>query len=129
LGLLGVAGCGPKLYPVRGRVTYKTDGKPLTQGMVVFQSEDNRITARGEIGRDGEYELGTYERGDGALPGKYRVLVAPKSDPNAVDKKPPKPPPIDPRFSDFMKSGLQCEVKPQDNNYPIEVARPGEVRR
>src|SRR6516165_3170592 len=95
--LLGVIGCGSKLYPARGTVTYP-DGSPVTEGSVVFESKDQEKTtmARGEIRSDGSFELGTFKPGDGARPGKYRVLVAPKSDPNAVDK-PAKKPPINPR--------------------------------
>ena len=127
--LLGAVGCGPRLYSVRGKVTFP-DGKPLTAGTVVFESQDeqNRIVARGEVQADGSYELSTYKPGDGALAGKYRVLVAPKSDPNAVDK-PATPPPFDPRYMDFKTSGLEIEVKPETSDYPIRVTRPGEKSR
>src|SRR5262245_19686421 len=113
--LLGTAGCGPKLYPVRGQVTYP-DGKPVPEGMVVFESTDKErpVTARGEIQPDGRVELGTHRPGYGALPGSYRVLVAPKADPNAVDK-PQKALPFDSRYSAFKTSGLVFEVKAQAN--------------
>jgi hypothetical protein len=120
--LLSAVGCGSRLYPVRGKVTY-ADGKPVTEGMVVFESKDqaNRITARGEIRADGSYELSTYQPGDGALPGKYQVLVAPKSDPNAVDK-PSRPPPFDLRYAEFKTSGLEFEVTAAGpNDFPIKV--------
>jgi hypothetical protein len=127
--LLGVVGCGPRLYPVRGRVTYP-DGKPVAEGMVVFEGQgpENRLTARGDVGADGRYELSTYKPGDGVLPGKYRVLVAPKSDPNAVDR-PSKPPPFDGRYTNFKTSGLEVEVEPGVSEYPIQVTRPGQRRR
>jgi hypothetical protein len=120
--LFAAVGCGPRLHPVRGTVTYD-DGKPVTEGLVVFESSDQEPAsmARGEIRADGSYELGTYRPGDGAKAGKYRVLVAPKSDPNAVDK--PKPPPFDPRFADFSTSGLEVEVKAGTNEFPIQVTR------
>jgi hypothetical protein len=116
-------GCGARLYPVHGRVTYP-DGKPLTEGMVVFesQSQEKPVTARGQIRGDGSYDLGTYKPGDGALPGKYRVLVAPKSDPNAVDK-PNKPPPFDPRYMEFSTSRLEFEIKAGLNEFPIKVTK------
>jgi hypothetical protein len=123
--LLGAAGCGPKLYSVRGKVTYP-DGAPVTEGLVVFESAGpgKAVTARGEVGPDGSYELGTYRTGDGAPTGKYRVLVAPKSDPNAVDG-PPRTPPFDPRYADFKTSGLEYEVTAGPNDYPIRVSPAG----
>jgi hypothetical protein len=122
--LLCAGGCGPKLHPVRGKVTFG-DGKPVTEGMVVFErkGEEKPVTARGEIEADGSYRLGTHAPGDGAPAGTYRVLVAPKSDPNAVDK-PAKPPPFDPRYADFRTSGLEFEVKADDpNDFPITVKK------
>jgi hypothetical protein len=122
--LLGTAGCGPRLYPVRGKVTLG-DGKPLTEGMVVFERKGEAkeaVTARGEIEADGSYRLGTHRPGDGAPAGTYRVLVAPKSDPNAVDR-PAQPPPFDPRYADFKTSGLEFEVTlGGPNDFPITVS-------
>src|SRR5689334_5976046 len=119
--LLGVIGCGPRLYPVRGKVTYP-DGKPLTEGMVVFESQgqEKPVTARGSIRSNGSYELSTFRPGDGALAGKYRVLVAPKVDPNAVDL-PSGPPPFDPRYANFDTSGLEYQVGAAPNDFPIQV--------
>jgi hypothetical protein len=122
--LLGVIGCGSKLYPTRGTVTY-ADGSPVTEGTVVFESKDQEkpITARGEIRSDGSFELGTYKPGDGALPGKYQALVTPKFDPNAVDK-PSKKPPIHPRFGEFKTSKLEFDVTTAGpNEFPIKVTR------
>jgi hypothetical protein len=120
--LAGAAGCGPKLCPVKGKVTYP-DGKPLTEGMVVFESkgQEKAVTARGEIQNDGSYRLGTHRLGDGAPPGKYQVLVAPKTDPNAVDRG-RRPLPFDERFTKFNTSGLEFEVTDSGpNDFPITV--------
>jgi hypothetical protein len=127
--LLGAAGCGPRLYPVHGTVTY-ADGRPVTEGMVVFESkgDDKPVTARGDIRADGSYELSTFKPGDGARPGKYQVLVAPKFDPNAVDG-PARPPPFDPRYADFRTSGLEVEVTAGTNDYPIHVTPAGKPPR
>jgi hypothetical protein len=120
VALLAV-GCGSGRYPVGGKVTYP-DGTPVTEGTVVFESKDGGkpVTARGAIGTDGSYTLGTLKPGDGVPAGWYKVLVAPKTDPNAVDR-PSKPPAVDPRYSEFSTSGLECEVKPGVNDYPITV--------
>jgi hypothetical protein len=122
--LLGVIGCGPKLYPVHGTVTYPDD-KPVTEGLVVFESKDREkpITARGEIQSNGSFDIGTFRPGDGALPGKYRVLVAPKLDPNAVDK-PNKKLPFNARYAEFKTSELEFTVTAAGpNEFPIKVTR------
>ena len=124
LPLLFIAGCGPALYHVHGKVAY-ADGTPLTEGMVVCESTDAQppLTARGEIQADGTFALSTHRPGDGLLPGRYRVLVAPKYDANAVDK-PARRPPFDPRFADFGTSGLEFEVKASGpNDLPITVTK------
>ena len=121
--LLGAAGCGPKYYTVRGKVTFP-DGTPLTEGMVVFESKGDAqpVMARGEIQSDGSYELGTVQPRDGVALGTYRVLVAPKADPNAVDKRQTTLP-FDARFMDFATSDLVFEVKAQANDFPITVTK------
>jgi hypothetical protein len=116
--LFGAAGCGPALYPAGGKVTYP-DGKPVTAGMVVFESkgQDRPVTARGEIQSDGSFRLSTHRPGDGVPPGKYRALVSPKYDPNAVDR-PAKAQPFVP------KSGLEFEVTAAGpNDFAIQVRR------
>ncbi len=127
LVLLAAAGCGPKLYPVRGKVTL-ADGQPVTEGMVVFERKGEAkeaVTARGEIQADGSYRLSTHRPGDGVPAGTYRVLVAPKFDPNAVDRA-PKPPPFDPRYAEFGTSGLEFEVKAGGpDEFPITVKKKG----
>jgi hypothetical protein len=117
------AGCGTRLYPVRGQVTYP-DGKALTEGIVVFESKDHEPTvmARGVIGPDGRYELSTYKPGDGVPAGKYRALVAPKNDPNAVDKA--SKPPFDPAYAAFQTSGLEFDVTAAGpNEFLIKVSK------
>jgi hypothetical protein len=119
---LGAAGCGASRYPVQGKVTFE-DGTPLTSGLVVFEKNEGetKVMARGEIGSDGSYRLGTSSPGDGAAPGKYRVLV---TVPEPIDAEQAKrTPDVDKRFMDFNTSGLECEVKAASNEYPIKVTR------
>jgi hypothetical protein len=122
--LATLAGCGPSMVPVRGKVAF-ADGTPLTEGMVVCESKDvHAVAVRGQIQADGSFELSTHMPGDGVMPGKYRVLVAPKYDANAVDR-PARQPPFDPRFADFATSGLELEVTAAGpNELPITLARP-----
>lgn len=81
VGGLSLTGCGgekpPPTVPVKGVVTFNET--PLESGVVTFQpvkgEAELQRPAIGEIGPGGSYELGTFETGDGALPGKYQVIV------------------------------------------------------
>jgi hypothetical protein len=115
-----IVGCGKGRYPVHGKVI-REDGVPISESMVVFESVDltPNITARADVDPDGSFELGTTQPGDGAPAGKYRVKVTPLlSNPD----EPTRAPRFDPRFSDFKTSGLEFEVKPGTNDFPIKVS-------
>ena len=125
--LLPLAGCGQKLHPVRGTVTLD-DGRPLSRGLVIFetQGEGPAVTARGEVKADGGYELSTYRPGDGVPPGRYRVLINPMDPSDVPDEQ--KKLPFDAKYVRFETSGLEYEVKPGPNEYPIRLDRPRKVR-
>jgi|SRR6516164_1493059 hypothetical protein len=131
LALLGSAGCSSRQFPVHGKVTLE-DGTPLTGGLVIFESRVPEgkipIMARGAIRADGSYELSTSKPGDGARPGKYRVIILPpQPDVDASSKV--RSPTFDRRYSDFTTSGLEFEVKAAANDILIQVARPGKGPR
>jgi len=116
LALAITAGCGRSgLYPVKGKVIFP-DGTPLTAGTVEFGpvDKDAMLAPRGEIKVDGTFQASTYAEGDGAPPGKYRVLVTP---PEQVDPGQPRPLPFDRRFSSYATSGLEYTVKPGRNEF------------
>src|SRR5262249_41979933 len=81
LAFVGAAGCGPgapKAPPVRGKVVFKEDGKPLTGGAVRFESAaEPKVVAWGEIQRNGTFSLTTYKEGDGAVAGEHQALIEP----------------------------------------------------
>jgi len=125
LACAGLAGCGgPSNAPVKGKVTFKETGKPLTAGVVIFQLvADASVQASGDLEPDGSYELGN-SRGMGALPGEYQVIVQPQTledNPNVL--------PIDPRYTTYRKSGLKFTVKPGPNEFNIVVERNPQRRR
>jgi hypothetical protein len=86
----------PDTYAVTGKVT-KT-GQPVAGATVTFvpQSADGRA-ASGMTDASGVYKLTTFESGDGALPGSYKVsitkfpaaetsgLTAPAENPSSAD--------------------------------------------
>ena len=120
--LCGMAGCGPGLYPVRGKVVYE-DGSPMPEGFVVAEMKegDEVVMMRGEIHPDGTFQLGTLRPGDGAHPGKYRVLVTGRARTPAEEHLPPV---IDTKFTSFETSGLSVEVQKAPNEYTFKVTRP-----
>jgi hypothetical protein len=75
--VIGAAGCaGGALKPVQG--TVKLDGQPLAGASVLFIAEDPAgRNATGFTDPSGTFRLSTYEPNDGALPGKYKVVVQP----------------------------------------------------
>ncbi len=73
-------GCGGsenvEVFPARGIVTF--DGKPMTGGgaiSLVPVASQNGKNAGGTINSDGTFVLTTYEDGDGAMAGSFRVII------------------------------------------------------
>ncbi|HXG09605.1 MAG TPA: hypothetical protein VNK04_07430 [Gemmataceae bacterium] len=110
------------MYPVEGRVVYR-DGTPFTQGLVVFEplEADVRVSAIGEIHKDGTFRLGTYSETDGVPEGRYRVLVVPPMPAGESSK----PLPIDVKYIRLETSPLEYTVVRGKNEVTFEVDRPG----
>jgi hypothetical protein len=117
------AGCG-KSGPVPVKGTVKLDGQPLAHASVMFISQDEGgKDATGTTDANGVFHLSTFKPGDGALKGKYKVVVQPtavaeggaaQSQEEAMQgsAKSPKPPSIivAPRFSQPDQTILVQEV-------------------
>jgi hypothetical protein len=121
---VGCADDRPRTAPVEGVVTYL--GKPVPNGTVVFVPESGP-SATGEIGPDGRYQLTTFTKGDGAVPGPHRVMIAALDDmkDRLPEDRSPLPPPIIPtRYSDYRASGLTADVQTTRNsiNFALEGA-------
>jgi len=77
------AGCGryrdqwteqrPKTVPVTGEVLYK--GAPLADAVVTFTNREAGRSATGTTDRNGRFRLTTFEKNDGAVPGKQEVSI------------------------------------------------------
>lgn len=86
--MLLAAGCGDNKFPVRpaqGKVV--CNGQPVTIGSVSFVpigepgTLETGKSASATIGQDGKFVLTTFNRFDGAIVGKHRVLYnAPEED-------------------------------------------------
>lgn len=117
------AGCGPRvtMVPVRGRVT--VDGKPLGAGSVMFQPQIGPA-ARGQIGPDGSFELGTDRPGDGVRAGPAAVRVTSVAAAAAVagQEQPAGKSTIPMRYADFTTSGITVTVAPGMEPVEIELS-------
>lgn len=70
--IFGCGPAGPELGQVRGTVSL--DGVPIKEGSIQFWPTNGR-PARGSIGKDGTYELTTFDKHDGAYVGQHRVTI------------------------------------------------------
>ena len=76
--LLATAGCGGGSGPVPVRGVVKLDGKPVANAAVTFVAQDpGGRDAHGSTDANGAFELSTHKPNDGALPGKYKVVITP----------------------------------------------------
>ena len=130
--LMLVCGCAddrPPAYPAGGTVT-QSNGKPLPGGWIEFQLAGDAMarTAKAEIQPDGRFELGTFAEADGAMEGKYRVIVMPPVPPFRDPRAQPGPPPdrsrypkIHPRYRKFESSDLTFSVTPEATQNRFEI--------
>lgn len=93
--LVSLAGCGNQgapTYPASGSVRINgeiPEGAQIVfhpQNQVDFDSQGARPT--GKVKADGSYELTTYEIGDGAPEGVYRVTIYWAENPDAFEPSP-----------------------------------------
>jgi hypothetical protein len=90
LATVAIVGCGGEVptdrtptYPASGTVTYK--GAPASGAVVTLVATDpDGRGATGKTDDSGKFTLMTYEPGDGAIPGKYRVKVVANALPAGV---------------------------------------------
>jgi hypothetical protein len=71
------SGCGsePKTIPIQGEATF--NGQPMTDGVVVYLPKEPGLArqASGRIMADGKFELTTFKKADGVVPGEYDIVV------------------------------------------------------
>jgi hypothetical protein len=112
---------------VDGKVTW-ADGSPATElagGQVIFESQEMRITARGEIGPDGKFKLRTSKEGDGAMVGEYDVAIVEHRVAIGGEGGPVAPQRLPDKYYDFKTSGLKATVKPGLSPVTLKVERLG----
>lgn len=73
-GTLGCQQKGETLGTVSGNVTFQ--GKPVTQGMVMFRAQERGIYMTAQLDDKGHYEV-KQATGAGLSPGEYQVSINP----------------------------------------------------
>jgi hypothetical protein len=125
---LATTGCGGDgrvdVNPVAGKVTVK--GQPAVGAQLIFYAQDEALkepgipVPEGTVGEDGSFRLTTYEEGDGAPAGQYKVSVIweqvlkESNDPEsrvARDR-------LDGRYAHPDQSGLTATIAEGDNQLP-----------
>ena len=145
VSLLALPGCSsssrPATYRVTGTVTMQ--GKPLAGAFVTFVPTSNEGEAASAItDSEGKYALTTWQAGDGARPGEYRVKVSKQEqktvDPSKmvknlsieeeqkiyVESKKPRPPTkslIPSKYQDDQTSGLIHKVEKKPTTFDIKI--------
>jgi hypothetical protein len=119
--LLLAAGCGQNCR-LKGKVVFSDDQSPLTQGTVCLISDAG--IARGPIGSDGSYEVGSLSDKDGLPPGTYQIYLTETEiyEPVPGAGLPRRIVVIDEKYSQANTSGLSVEVK-SSMTHNIEVDR------
>ena len=125
--LLGLPGCGDDgkigRYPVNGSVS--VDGKAAAGAVTFFcpvggPPELQKLRPMGVTDTDGKFQLTSFEKGDGAPAGQYKVIIMwPKSGPPAQDGSVQMGPDrLQNRYMNLEKSQLTAEVKAGNNDLP-----------
>ena len=131
----------PPTYPVTGTVT--SQGKPVAGAAITFVPTDQKGEAASAItDSQGKYALTTWQAGDGARPGEYRVKLSKQEqatvDPSKmvknlsieeeqkiyVESKKPAPPAkrlIPSKFENEETSGLIHKVEKKATTFDIKI--------
>jgi hypothetical protein len=122
--LLLLAGCGG-MGQVDGKLVWEdgTPAKELEGSQVVFESAALRTSARGVVGPDGTFRLGTRARDDGAPVGEYQVAVLENRKNADAAGTALTPALLAPKYADLTTAGLTATVKPGTTSVTFTLKR------
>jgi hypothetical protein len=125
--LLAVAGCGDKMGQVDGKLVWAdgTPAKELAGSQVVFESAATRTSARGTVGPEGNFRLGTKAPDDGAPVGEYQVVVVEHRKNANAEGTVLMPALLAPKYGELKTSGLTATVKSGVTPVTLTVERAG----
>lgn len=123
--LVGAAGCGgpswqADTYPARGRITI--NGQPPAGAVITLVPAGQKVDQRGSkpwgiVDQRGEFNLSTYQSGDGAPAGEYVVTVRWPVDVTnmaaaMVDR-------LSGAYATPQRSTYKLTVAPGENEFPV----------
>ena len=122
----------PATAPVTGVVRF--DGEAVAGATVSFQADAGGRSASGITDAQGRYQLSTFARADGAVPGSYKVIVlkyatadgSAGGQDNYVPPQGPEPPPkhlLPEKYSTVKTSSLTATVANGPNTIDFDLAR------
>lgn len=121
-----ICGCGnaqapwEKAYPVRGSLIWQ--GKPVANAVVSLFPEDpavpDSVRPRAKTADDGSFEVWTYQPGDGAPAGRYKLTVVREAVDVVRDVVVVKPNDLPGKFSRLETTDLQVEIQAAATELP-----------
>ena len=124
ISAIALSGCKPseKLGRIGGKVTFQ--GKPVSEGIVLFSCIDKGVNMTAALAKDGSYEI-IMAKGAGLPLGAYRVCVTPPPEFYPIGQPaPPKPKPypnIPAKYRNYQTSGLTVTVEDGENPFDIDM--------
>jgi hypothetical protein len=126
IAMIAAVGCGAKTdaVPVTGKVSY--NGAPLTSGTILLIPESQGTAPTGMIQPDGTFKLTTYKQDDGAVPGKYKVVVQVFPEEGDAMGLPGMEfgggkPPIPEKYMNASQTDLTVVINDSDNNLDLQL--------
>lgn len=130
--LLSFSGCGQnfkrlEVFPVKGKITYQ--GKAPEGAVVVLHpvgdSDPNIPRPSAKVGSDGTFVVKTYDPGDGAPAGKYKVTVQLRKFEQKEEGLVAGPSLVPEKYASVDKTDLEVEVAaaPTNDLAPITLRR------
>lgn len=114
LASVGCGRTGPRAVPVQGTVTFGGGAWPKP-GVLYFTAESSSLSqhpATGEFDLDGALTVTTFKKGDGLLPGKYRIAVECWEVPPQMGSPPtPAKSYVPARYNSPVSSGFTVDVE------------------
>jgi hypothetical protein len=106
-----------KTVPAEGVVTL--DGQTVENAVVIFAAEVGSINATAVTGKDGRFELRSFEHKPGAIPGSYKVSVNKTSVKPASSKQGESDVTVSyglpEKYASLARSGLKESISDQGN--------------